>query len=718
MKEVTEGEMFDIMGLECYAPVPPPLEQIQGFGLPPEEQKWRRTELPQIPVSEIEIFSGEDYESHEVLDWEAARREEYIGQYGADPWKLDRTGSPKVVPDVVADPTFFFPMMEEFRHQEFKRCHPLTGGHWVMIKGHPYWLTPFHYFYCNWWRLNTGYPEWRWIDALRFYHWQYVFVDENCYGEAEASKRGDGKTYRVTAKSYLVSIYKKNAHSPIQSKTDDDAKKVFLDKMLEPYKDLPDFFIPINSHGTNPQSGFDFFAPSKGGKNAAAQRILQKMALRTRVDYGNAKENTYDGANANGVFIRDEEGKTEVANVWLRHNITKDCVYRDGWMQGKIASTTTVEKWEKGGKNFKKLWDNSDPLKRDKETGETLSGLYKLWFPAYLTEYQDEWGFPDEELAKRKQGAKRRQLRNDADAYQKYTLQYPWTEIEMFQTSGLTCQYNLSLLRELEAMVNDPDFNAVRVGNFVPTDGIGSPIKWEDDEINGRWEVTKLLSPEEANKFKTVTKNGKISHIPLNEGAFSAGFDPTKTRNNAKKSRSAAAAAFMEKEDFWNPEATPNFVADYVWQPDDPELAYLDVLYGAMYYGCPFLPESNLGIANTLRDIGCEAFLMARPEVTYANPDKADEDEIGLPATEMSNDILLKKKKSWMAKHAWKLKQPRIIRDSIGFDPERRTEFDLEVGSQLAITAAEKIEKQQPQIVQMENLFPSFDNSSSQGRRN
>ncbi len=718
MIERTKGEMIDIMGLECWLPVPPVLEEIDGFALPEEEQKFRRTPLPDIAVSDIDIVSGEEYSITEIIDWDAARREEVIMQTGGDPWKLDKNGVSKVMEDVIPDPTFVFPLLEAFRIQEMERCHPLTGGYWCMIKGKPYYLTPFHYFYVNWWKLNTGYPDWRWIDALRFYHWQYTWQDQRSTGEIEASKRGDGKTYRVTAKAYLVTIYKKHCHSGIQSKTDDDAEAVFLDKMAEPYKDLPDFFIPINDHGTFPKSGFNFFAPSKSGKLAASMRILQKQALRSKIDFRAAKVEAYDGANINGVLIRDEEGKTKLVDVWERHSTTRDSVYRDGKMHGKIASTTTVEKWEAGGENFKKLWDFSDPEYRDEGTGETFTGLYKIWFPAYLTEYQDDWGFPDEEYARRIQAARRRQYITDADALQKYQLQYPWTEMEMFQTSGITCQYNLTELRALEVMINDPSFNIVRIGNFLPVDGIGSKIKFHDDTLNGRFHVLKFMEPGKDNQWRETTRDGQKTFIPLNEGGVSAGFDPTKSYNNPRKDRSMAGGVFMEKEAFWNPDQTPNFMCDYAWKPDDPELAYLDMLYAAMYYGCPFLPESNLGIGSFMKKLGCDAFLLRRPEITYTDPDKANVDEVGLPATTSSNDILLKKAKSWHANHGWKIKLPRIIRDSIGFNPAERTKFDVEVAKQLAIVAAEKVEKQQPSEVKMEKMFASFNQAGHTGVMN
>ncbi|MDX1628594.1 MAG: hypothetical protein R3345_07835, partial [Fulvivirga sp.] len=124
---------IEICGITCYLPDPPEEDKILNSHLPIEEQKWKRPQLPDIPVSEIEVVSGEQYDAHERIDWEAARREEYILQKGQDPWKLDNKGEPVDVKDIDPNPTFVFDIMEAYREQELARCHPLTGGVWVMI---------------------------------------------------------------------------------------------------------------------------------------------------------------------------------------------------------------------------------------------------------------------------------------------------------------------------------------------------------------------------------------------------------------------------------------------------------------------------------------------------------------------------------------------------------------------------------------------------------
>ena len=698
-----------IAGVVCYLPqIPKDKTLIRNSHLPKKQQKWIRTELPDIAVKDITIYSGEEYAANELIDWEAARREETIAQTGYDPWTLDRKGDPKRIPDVIPNPTFVFEQMEDFRKQELMRCHPIHGGVFIMVRGKTIWVTPFHYFYLTWWKMNTGYPEWRWIDALRFYHWQWVYENPDALGETEASKRGDGKTYRATCKLYLMSIFKKNGHFGIQSKTDDDAVQVFQQTLVEPYKDLPDFLVPINSNPTDPKKELRWFAATKSGKSAAAMRIMQKQALRTKITYRNSKENAYDGATLGGL-IRDEEGKAENVNVNMRHSITASSVYRDGKVVGKIISTTTVEEWEKGGENFKKMWDDSDPSELN-ELGETKSGLYKIMFPAYQTEYQNEYGYPDEERAKRVQSARRKALRNNPEALQKYILQYPWNESEMFTANGVNCQFNLNVLRERERITNAPHYDGVRIGDFIFSDGVGSKVLWRDNPDNGKWHVSLFLDDTQANNFKEVWRDGGTKFIPGNEHAFGAGFDPTKVRSSEKKSRSRAAGAILGKEEFWGENDFPDVVADYVWLPDDPDEAYLDFLAGCMYYGIPFLPESNLGIPSLFERHNVENFLMSRPEITKTAKQVAHLEEIGMPSGEMTNDVLMRRAKTWMHHNGMKLKHPRVVRDLISYDPSERGKFDLGVGFQLAVVACDKYVRKEPEATDLGNLFQGWAN--------
>ena len=62
----------------------------------------------------------------------------------------------------------------------------------------------------------------------------------------------------------------KYSNGGIQSKTNADAKKVFRETGVAPFRKLPDFFRPIfdTAKGVNPSSELRFFKPVKKGAQA------------------------------------------------------------------------------------------------------------------------------------------------------------------------------------------------------------------------------------------------------------------------------------------------------------------------------------------------------------------------------------------------------------------------------------------------------------------
>jgi hypothetical protein len=608
-KPIKGGSVETIYGIDCYIPPPPPKGRIAGYHLPKKDQKWHRNPLPTFAPRDIEVWTGTIYDPSDKLDWNSVRREEVCRQTGTDVWDLDRYGNPKPVDGIRPDAAYVSEPLANFREKELDRCDPWTGGYWFYNNGKPVWLTPFHYFYLNWWEINVGHPGYRDTDRRKFYLWQWAFENPLCLGFCEVAKRGEGKTYRALAVQYLRTIYGRNILSGIQSKTDDDSKDMFQLKLVECYKNLPDFFIPINDNPTDPKTHLRFFAASKRGKSSIFHRMQQQKAIRSTINFKNAQAKAYDGQTVNGVLIRDEEGKTKpsVCDVWERHGVTRDCVFRDGKVFGKIYSTTTVEKLDNGGAEFKKLWDASNQLKIEEgNPGDTTSGLIRMFLPAYETEYFDEYGMPDAQKARRRQTKRRKDLANDPGGLLQEILQYPWNESELFMSSGDTCQYDLSTLRIRERVVNDPEYSAVRIGDFYWEDGkFGGRSLWKDNPDNGKWHVGYLFDdPKLSNKFHVKLTSDGPKFFPDNEERFAGGFDPTKTSRQVDKRRSAAAGTIFMKFNPWMPETSETWIADFVSYPMDPEEAWMDFICGLFYYGCPFLPENNLGIPSKLRETG------------------------------------------------------------------------------------------------------------------
>ena len=92
----------------------------------------------------------------------------------------------------------------------------------------------------------------------------------------------------------------------------------------------------------------------------------------------------------------DEAGKwerpTDIREAW---RIQRTCLIVGRKIVGKALVGSTVNPMDKGGSQYKDLWEDSDPLTRNKN-GRTKTGLYRLFIPAYasLEGFFDKHGYP------------------------------------------------------------------------------------------------------------------------------------------------------------------------------------------------------------------------------------------------------------------------------------------------------------------------------------
>lgn len=679
-QEIENGTFEEIQGLKCWIPPQPKDSDIQGYLLEPASQKWQRTELPDFDQSEVDIFSGTEYPRNYRLTWDEAKREELIKQTGFDPW--DPSDNPKrVIEDF--DEFYFNEKMEEFRLQEFGR---IKDGHWVFINGKAIYLTGDYYFYINWWKLNTGYAEFRDTDRQLFYFWEFVKQDPRCYGLLEITKRGQGKSYRMGCIAYLRCIFFKGAHIGIQSKNDTDSGAFFKTKVVEPYKELPEFLVPINNHGTEPQSGFQFFPPSR--RTAKARFVKKVEAIRSWMDFRSATNNAYDSTTCK-FLVQDEIAKIEpkIGDAEKRIGICKEVVFRDNKMIGKMWCSSTVEDMKKGGAKVESLWDKSNLDKRS-DNGTTVSGLYPFFLSAIECTIFDQYGYPDRIAAKKKHDAERKNKENDPTGYTLYIQQNPYTIKEAFRSTGADCLYNSKVLIERESICGET--NPTRKGNFVwENDKPFTKAIWKFDD-NGKFEVSWLF-PEDrySNHVSKLTLDGKDYHSPLNDVKFALAYDPfSHSKTVFEKRRSNAGAAVFRNFDFWDEENSETFVADYVARPQDPEDAHMDILCMAWYYGCQVLCESQKNsFMDWCKRNGVYDFVMLRPLATM--PEGGAQTE-GIPSSEKVIDIYIQTMQTHIDKYGYKLKHLRIIKDLLPFDSAKRYKFDLGVACQLTLLAANR----------------------------
>ena len=126
---------------------------------------------------------------------------------------------------------------------------------------------------------------------------------------------------------------------------------------------------------------------------------------------------------------------------------------------------STSNALDKGGENFKKLYENSDATQRNKN-GQTQSGLYSLFIPMEwnFEGYIDEYGFPvfntHTKQVKDSYGDiieagvldswenEVEGLKNDPDALNEFYRQFPKTESHAFRDESKNTLFNLTRLYE------------------------------------------------------------------------------------------------------------------------------------------------------------------------------------------------------------------------------------------------------------------------------
>jgi hypothetical protein len=232
------------------------------------------------------------------------------------------------------------------------------NGHWFMNNGEETYITGIHWFYLTFWKIDVGYPEYRRSDRDYFYFWDYCVKDPLCMGMINMENRRQGKTERSNCILYEYTSINPNSHSGIQSKTDADAKKVFL-KLVRTWKRMPYWLKPIDEGESQPKSALRFFEPSV--RNAKGKRKEYGVSLDSWIDFESAKEEAYDGEKLKR-YTMDEAGKCFGFNTAIRMydgSIKMVQDIKDGeYVMGNNNSKRLVYGTTKGVENMYKIIPN------------------------------------------------------------------------------------------------------------------------------------------------------------------------------------------------------------------------------------------------------------------------------------------------------------------------------------------------------------------------
>jgi hypothetical protein len=507
----------------------------------------------------------------------------------------------------------------------------------------------------------------------------------------------------------------------ILSKTGSDAKKMFTDKVVPIVRNYPFFFKPIQDGMDNPKTELAFRVPASKitRKNMDEEREDDIEGLDTTIDWKNTADNSYDGEKLL-LLVHDESGKWEKPeNILNNWRVTKTCLRLGSRIIGKCMMGSTSNALSKGGENFKKLFNDSDPRQRS-ANGQTKSGLYALFIPMEWNYegYIDEFGWPVfEDPKKPVVGVDKEMISNgvitywnnevaalksDSDALNEFYRQFPRTESHAFRDESKQSLFNLTKIYQQidynDSMIKD---RVITRGYFHWKGGVkDSEVIWTPDQ-KGRFYVSWI--PEQALRNKIVYKNGR--KFPSNDHLGAFGCDPYDISGVVGGGGSNGALHGLTK--FHMEKAPTNeFFLEYVARPQTAEIFFEDVLMACIFYGMPILPENNKArLLYHFKNRGYRGYVLNRPDKQTFKLSKTELELGGIPnSSEDVKQAHAAAIESYIEEYVGldsegtyresdvmgSMYFTRTLEDWARFDINNRTKHDASISSGLAIMATRK----------------------------
>jgi hypothetical protein len=668
-KDGTIGEIYEINGLKVALPSTPKAVENRG-------NKWKPDDYP----AELQKIKS-------IFDWN--RRD--------NAFKLK-----------------YVDMIEtEFERRE--------KGFWFINNGKPTYITGTHYMYLQWTKIDIGLPDFRESNRIFYIFWEACKADSRAFGMCYLKNRRSGFSFMSSAETSNTGTIVRDARLGILSKTGSDAKKMFTDKVVPIVRNYPFFFKPIQDGMDNPKTELAFRVPASKitRKNMDEERDDDIEGLDTTIDWKNTADNSYDGEKLL-LLVHDESGKWEKPeNILNNWRVTKTCLRLGSRIIGKCMMGSTSNALSKGGENFKKLFYDSDPIKRS-ANGQTKSGLYSLFIPMEwnMEGFIDEYGWPVFEDPKKPiMGIDGEEItmgvitywnnevaamKSDSDALNEYYRQFPRTESHAFRDESKSSLFNLTKIYQQidynDAMIKD---RVLTTGYFHWKNGEkDSEVIWTPDP-KGRFIVSWV--PDAKMRNNVIKKDGKF--YPGNKDIGVFGCDPYDISGVVGGGGSAGALHGITN---FHMESAPtnHFFLEYIARPQTAEIFFEDVLMACFFYGMPILVENNKQrLLYHFKNRGYRPFSMNRPDKHTSKLSKTELELGGIPnssedvkhAHANSINTYIEEYVGIDAEGNYREKESmgdmyftRTLNDWARFDINNRTKHDASISSGLALMASRR----------------------------
>ncbi len=523
--------------------------------------------------------------------------------------------------------TALTPREEEWLNQQYDYYE---NGMWFFNNGYLEYVTGLHWFYLSYWKIprkikikektsgrtrlkkTSDLPDFKDSDRDRFLLWEEIMWSKTVSGMLEITNRRDGKSHRGTCTAFYLISAAYDANAAFQSKTETDAKKLFK-KMITSWKLLPEFWKPVDTGDSNPQSVLIFDEPGRRSSKNTSKTYAK--VLRSSIYHANAKEEALDGEDLY-FTVQDEVGKTKPkeADVSVRWDIVKECMVDGSDVIGRALLTTTVEEMDKkGGAQCFKIWQDSD-LKTVRKNGFTKSTLWQYFKPAYygytggeegakdeFISFTDEYGYSNVEAAKKHLMGKREGLHGE-DLWSE-ARKWPMNETEAFRSASKESVFML------ERIFDQQDYNItlpkgyVRSGTFIGN--IHDGFKFVDKD-KGPFNVSMIPPPKEQN----ARMDFGIHHEPMYKTTRSMGCDPYDHSDTSGRFSQAGLHAYESPQPD-NPSSTGGVFLEYIYRQPSVGLFCQDVIAACVFYGSQVLIENQKQVLiNTMQANGLNRYIV------------------------------------------------------------------------------------------------------------
>ena len=670
-KDGTLGEIYEIQGLRIGLPKAP--KEVAGMEIKKEDQVFIKTPKP-ASLNKIKT----------IYDF-------------------------KLLPEDIKEQYY------EYIETEFSRRN---DGYWFMRNGEKCYLTGSHYIYLNWTKIDVGSPDFREANRIFFYFWEACTADARSYGMCYLKNRRSGFSFMASSETVNRATISRDSRFGILSKSGGDAKKMFTDKVVPISANYPFFFKPIQDGMERPKTELSYKVPSRRltRKSITESTEEEQKGLDTTIDWKNTGDNSYDGEKLQ-LLVHDESGKWEKPdNILNNWRVTKTCLRLGAKVVGKCMMGSTSNALDKGGENFKKLYNDSNlaRIKRNRN-GQTSSGLYALFIPMEWNYegFIDKYGLPvfdtPEEPIEGVDGEliytgviehwenEADGLKGNSDGLNEFYRQFPRTESHAFRDETKDSIFNLTKIYQ------QIDFNEEMVmsgyvtqGSFSWQNGVkDSKVEWHPHK-DGRFRLSWIPPVDMQNNI--IVQNG-IKH-PGNKDLGAFGCDSYDISGTVDGGGSNGALHGLTTFSM-NPDVPPSqFFLEYVARPQTAEIFFEDVLMAIVFYGMPLLAENNKPrLLYHLKRRGYRGFSMNRPDRSRNKLSVTERELGGMPnSSEDVKQAHAAAIESYIENHVG-LKEDdqhgtmyfnRTLNDWSKFNINNRTKYDASISSGLAIMACQR----------------------------